>query len=89
MYIAKQLVLYPKRLKSSNVEYNKCVRAMIPALFALILKDVAILNLKPFYVSVSKCKWVGGVDTFEVIADSKLWEVFANKSADIPYSCEY
>ena len=50
MYIAKQLVLYPKRLKSSNVEYNKCVRAMIPALFALILKDVAILNLKPFKI---------------------------------------
>ena len=34
-------------------------------------------------VSVSKCTWVGGVDTYEAVADLKLWEVFANKSADI------
>ena len=56
---------------------------------ALILKDAAILKLKLFkfsvYVSVSKCKWVSGVDTYEgeTAAFSVIWEVFARKSADI------
>ena len=56
---------------------------------ALILKDAAILILKQFkifmYVSVSKCKWVSGVDTYqdETAAYSVIWEVFARKSADI------
>ena len=37
------------------------------------------------YVSVSKCKWVSGVDTYEgeTAAYSVIWEVFARKSADI------
>ena len=38
-------------------------------------------------VSVSKCTWVGGVDTYEAVADSRSWEVFANKSADIHDLC--
>ena len=51
MYIDKRLVLYPKSFKTSNVYFNKSVEAIFPALnhfFALILKDVAILNLKQF-----------------------------------------
>ena len=43
MYFAKILVLYTKRLKTSNVYYYKSVKAMFSA---LILKDVAILNWK-------------------------------------------
>ena len=49
MYFAKILVLYPKRLKTSNVYYYKSVKAIFSApnqFFALILKDVAILNWK-------------------------------------------
>ena len=37
-----------------------------------------------FYVIVSKCKWVSGVDTYEaeIAADSIIWELFARKSAE-------
>ena len=55
----------------------------------IILKDVAILKLKLFkifvYVSVSKCKWVSGVDTYEgeTAPYSIIWELFARKSDDI------
>ena len=50
-----------------------------------ILKDVAILNLKPskifMYISVSKWKWVSGVDTYasETAADAIIWEAFAKR----------
>ena len=53
-----------------------------------ILKDVAIFNLKPskmfMYISLSKWKWVSGVDTYasETAADLKIWEAFAKRSAD-------
>ena len=49
MYFAKILVLYPKRLKTSNVYYYKSVKALFSALdnfLVFILKDVAILNRK-------------------------------------------
>ena len=32
MYIDKRLVLYPKRFKTSNVNLNKSVEAIFPAL---------------------------------------------------------
>ena len=37
-----------------------------------------------FYIIVSKCKWVSGVDTYEaeITADSIIWELFARKSAE-------
>ena len=37
-----------------------------------------------FYVIVSQCKWVSGVDTYEaeIAADSIIWELFARKSAE-------
>ena len=37
-----------------------------------------------FYVTVSQCKWVSGVDTYEaeIAADSIIWELFAKKSAE-------
>ena len=37
-----------------------------------------------FYVTVSQCKWVSGVDTYEaeIAADSIVWEQFARKSAE-------
>ena len=37
------------------------------------------------FVSVSKCKWVSGVDTYEgeTAAYSVIWEEFARKSANI------
>jgi hypothetical protein len=33
------------------------------------------------YVTVSQCKWVSGVDTYqaEITADSIIWELFAKK----------
>ena len=79
MYFAKILVLYPKRLKTSNVYCYKSVKAIYST---LILKDLAILSWKQidfFYVTVSQCKWVSGVDTYEaeIAADSIIWELFA------------
>ena len=37
-----------------------------------------------FYVTVSQCKWVSGVDTYEaeIAADSIIWELFARESAE-------
>ena len=37
-----------------------------------------------FYVIVSQCKWVSGIDTYEaeIAADSIIWELFARKSAE-------
>jgi hypothetical protein len=37
-----------------------------------------------FYVTVSQCKWVSGVDTYEaeIVIDSIIWELFAKKSAE-------
>ena len=37
-----------------------------------------------FYLIVSKCKWISGVDTYEaeIAADSIIWELFARKSAE-------
>jgi hypothetical protein len=49
-------------------------------LLLIILEDVAILNWKQFfYLTVSQCKWVSGVDTdeAEIAADSIIWELFA------------
>ena len=42
-----------------------------------------------FYVTVSQCKWVSGVDTYEaeVAADSILWELFAKESAECLNLC--
>ena len=52
---------------------------------ALILKYVAVLNLKPFlkiHVSVCKCKWVRGHETYkeETASDLIISDVFASKS---------
>ena len=35
-----------------------------------------------FYVTVSQCKWVSGVGTYEaeIAADSIIWELFAKKN---------
>ena len=37
-----------------------------------------------FYVIISQCKWVSGVDTYEaeIAADSMIWELFGKKSAE-------
>ena len=37
-----------------------------------------------FYVTLSQCKWVSGIDTYEaeIAADSRIWELFAKKSAE-------
>ena len=42
-----------------------------------------------FYVIVSQCKWVSGVDTYEaeIAADSIIWELFARKSAECLNLC--
>ena len=40
-----------------------------------------------FYVIVSQCKWVSGIDTYDarIAADSIIWELFARKSAECLY----
>ena len=41
--------------------------------------DFEFAAIQNFYVTVFKCKWVSGVDTYEaaIVADSMIWKVFA------------
>ena len=89
MYFAKILVLYPKRLKTSNAYYDKSVKAIFPAhnMSYIYLERCSNFELEAiiiFYVTVFQCKWVSGVDTYEaeIAADSIIWELFAKKSAE-------
>ena len=56
-------------------------------LFCIYLERCSNFELEAiqiFYVTVSQCKWVSGVDTYEaeIAADSMIWELFAWKSAE-------
>ena len=89
MYFAKILVLYPKRLNTSNVYFYKSVKTIFsaPNHFCTSLERCSNFELEAdliFYVTVSQCKWVSGVDTYEaeIAADSIIWELFAKKSAE-------
>ena len=45
--------------------------------------------IKNLYLTVSQCKWGSGVDTYEaeIAADSRIWELFAKKSAECLNLC--
>ena len=89
MYFAKILVLYPKRLKTSNVYYyllkQKFLLLIIFCTYLEICSNFELEANQIFYVTVFQCKWVSGVDTYEaeIAADLIIWELFAKKSAGI------
>ena len=56
-------------------------------LFCIYLERSSNFELEAiqiFYVTLSQCKWVSRVDTYEdeIAVDSMIWELFAKKLAE-------
>ena len=86
MYFAKILVLYPKRLKTFKCTIINLLQQyfLLLIIFCTDLERCSNFELEAnqfFYATVSQCKWVSGVDTYEaeIAADSIIWELLAKK----------